>query len=456
MPVLLVLLLPTGNFVFELGVTWTPWKLLLLIYWAALPAQYAMRHEVKRSLSLPPGFSRYVIAIVISTLLVYAFGHTSEVGDFVGFRDPTTRPFVQLISLFLRMSAVLAIVTLVQTPTALYRLLNGVIAASTLVASYGIYQVIGYYMDWPIMGISRAQELMTGQFGIFSIGDIDFFRLGSYVGEPKEAAKFLATSTVILIGLRVLGIKGCSRWFTSYWILGLHVIALILTFSTSSFFAIGICSPVLGFLWLVLVRKFKVRSFLTCTVVIVIAMCILSNVVGEGITKDIYEARVTGRIGSIDSPEKGALQFLQDEPEYLLVGVGLGNASFYLRPYFNPQYAQTLTVSLSSFYLEMLLEGGIVGLAMLLLLIGGWLIRSLRVLIEARSDETRALLATALGVFLFVATVAAFSSTDGNGQLWLFFGVLISTYRIAQEQRHQVLALARGSTAQSFNYAHSH
>lgn len=456
-PVLLVLCLPTGNFIFDLGVTWTPWKVLLLLYWISLPAQYAMHADIKKYFTLPVGISLYLVAVVISTLVIYGFGQSYELGNFVGFRDPVTRPLVQLLSLLLRVSLIVAILAFVRSKDAVYRLWNGIIAASTLVSLYGLYQMMGYYLGWPIMGINRAEQNLSGGYGLFNVHGIEFFRLGSYVGEPKEAAKFLLLSTILLVGIRLLGVKQCSKWLTNYGILTLHVVALTLTFATSAFFAFAISAPLLAALWLILVKRVRVRSFVACAIGVTFALALLVNVVGEGLSKEVYEARVNARVGSIDSPEGAALQFLSDHPEYLATGVGLGNSSFYLRPYFNPNYSHMLTVSLNSYYLELLVEGGFLGLAMLLLFLATWIVKSIQLIMRLRVGETKSLLAIALGSALTVAVAAAFSSTEGTGQLWVFFGLLISACRIA-ERETVALSFSLSSQRQLsiLHNAHSH
>jgi hypothetical protein len=436
----LVLLLPTGNFSYECGVTWTCWKLLLVVLVVTLPATYARNDDVRGRFRLPALLLPFLLAVTASTFVAYAHDQASQIVSgvigFDGLRGPAVRPVVQLLSLLLRIFVVVAVVAFVRTENAIHQVIKAVLIASTLVSIYGLYQVAGYYMGWPIMGIQRAQQDLSGGYGIFVVAGREVFRLGSFVGEPKEAAKFLLTSLSIIVGVKVLGIKRLPAWLTSYWNLTLHAVALILTFATSSFFGLAVAAPLVGIVWLGFIRRSRVQTFLAATVVLGLAVFILIRAVGTKEAERIYDARVVERVGEIDSPEGAALRFIGDHPNTLATGIGLGNSSFYLRPYFTPDYYRPLTVSLNSSYLEILLEGGIAALLTLAIFLIGWLLRAMRLAKQLPRTEVAAILVLLVGVSLIVAANGAFSSTEGTGQIWLFWGLLITACNIAQARRN--------------------
>lgn len=447
----LALLLPTGNFSYELGVTWTCWKLLLVVLVLTLPAIYARNDELRGRFHIPGMLLPFLIAIVASTFVAYAHDQTpqivSGVVGFEGLRGPAIRPIVQLLSLMLRIFIVVTVVAFVRTEDAIRQVFKGVLIASTLVSIYGLYQVAGYYLGWPIMGIQRAQHDLSGGYGIFTIAGREMFRLSSFVGEPKEAAKFLLTSFGIIVGAKVLGLRRLPNWLTSYWNLTLHAVALILTFATSSFFGLIAAAPLVGILWLGFMRKTRVHSFLAAIVVLGLAFLMLIRAVGRDDATRIYNARVVDRKGQLDSPEGAAVQFIQDHPNELATGIGLGNSSFYLRPYFTPDYYRPLTVSLNSSYLEILLEGGIAALISLAVFMIGWLVKGMRLAKSIPQTEIATLLVLTVGVCLIVAANGVFSSTEGTGQMWLFWGLLITACNIARERLHHISVMRPANVA---------
>lgn len=75
----------------------------------------------------------------------------------------------------------------------------------------------------------------------------------------------------------------------------------------------------------------------------------------------------------VEDFDRAVLGFLQEEPGYLLTGVGLGNAHLYANEYlptFAIPYAADTAFVAKSGYLRLISEVGLVGLALFLLWVG--------------------------------------------------------------------------------------
>jgi hypothetical protein len=305
------------------------------------------------------------------------------------------------------------------------RVCKAVLFASTLVAAYGVYQFIGFYREWPVMAIHRSDPESSAGYALFAIGSLEIFRVGSFVGEPKTVAQFLLPSIVIIMFARSTATLRLRSWLTSVPILLLHVVAFILTFATSSFFALFISLPILSYLlW-----RFPGRLRLDRILIAVLFLCIAVEAAialggGRETAGEIYRARFTDRVGAIDSPERAALDFLEEHPRSLVTGIGWGNASFVLRPYFDPHYYRPLTVSLNSSYLQILLEGGLLALLSFLWFLGGSLLRAGRIAVREQDSEYRGMVTTTLGVCVVLAATNAFVGAES--QIWVFWGLLIA------------------------------
>jgi O-antigen ligase len=108
----------------------------------------------------------------------------------------------------------------------------------------------------------------------------------------------------------------------------------------------------------------------------------------------------------------------------LVTGIGWGNISFYLRPYYDPKFYVPLTVTMNSGYFQILLEGGLFGLLATLWFLGGPLLSAHRNATRGQNSERRGMLTTTLAVCVVIGITHAFFSADT--QIWVFWGLLIS------------------------------
>jgi hypothetical protein len=425
LPTLLVLAMPTGNFDLEGPVTFSLSKVILLIFVITLPAQIAAAARETRRIQVPLSLWLFLLVVIISTVgsLAWSGGMSSE--GFDALRSPDLRPIVQMVALCLRASAFVAIQMWALDDASWTRVCKATLFASTLIAAYGVYQFIGYYNGWPVMAIHRMEADMAGGYAFFAVGSLNIFRVGSFAGEPKVAAQFLLPSIILIVFARSTAIARLRSWLTSVPILLLHVVVFILTFATSGFFGLFISMPILlYFLWR-LPGRLRLDRLLIAALVLCLAVgAIIMVSGGREVAGEIFKARTTERLGGLDSPEKAALDFLMDHPRAVVTGIGWGNASFYLRPYFDPDYYLPLTVSLNSGYLQILLEGGLPALLAFLWFLGGTLLRARRIAVREQDDERRAMVTITLAVCVVLAATYAFVAAET--QIWICWGLLVS------------------------------
>ena len=425
LPALLVLVMPTDNFDVEGPVTFTLSKIVLLVFVITLPAQIAAAPRQARRIRVPLSLCVFLLAVIILTLGSLASSASISSEGFDLLRGPAFRPIVQVVSLCLRASAFVAIQMWASDDASWARVCKATLFVSTLVAAYGVYQFIGFYRDWPVMAIHRWEPDASGGYASFAIGSLRVFRVGSFVGEPKGAAQFLLPSIVLIMFARSTAILRLRSWLTSVPILLLHVVAFILTFATSSFFGLLISLPVLSYLlW-----RFPGRVRLDRLLVAVFFLCVAVQVAialggGRETASEVYRARITERFQLSGTPERAALDFLMDHPRSLVTGIGWGNASFVLRPYFDPNYYRPLTVSLNSGYFQILLEGGLLALLAFLWFLGGSLLRAGRIAVREQDNEYRGMVTTTLAVCVVVAANHSFLGAEP--QIWVFWGLLVS------------------------------
>ena len=425
LPALLVLMMPTGNFDLEGPVTFTLSKIVLLVFVITLPAQIAAAARQARKIWVPLPLGIFLLVVVISTIgsLAWSGGVSREGFDVL--RDPVFRPLVQIVSLCLRASAFAAIQMWASDDASWARICKAALFASTMVAAYGVYQIVGYYNDWPIMAIHRAQADMSGGYAFFAIGSLNIFRVGSFAGEPKVAAEFLLPSIILIIFARSTGIVRLRSWLTSIPILVLHVVVFVLTFATSSLFGLFLSLPILAYLLWELPGRIRLDRLFVALVCLCLAVgALVSLGGGQEIASEIFRARTTDRIETADTPEQASYYYLMDHPQALATGIGWGNASFYLRPYFDPEYYRPLTVSLNSGYLQILLEGGFPALVAFLWFLGGSLLSARRTALGEQDIERRGMITTTLAVCVVLSAVFAFYGSET--QIWVFWGMLVS------------------------------
>jgi hypothetical protein len=441
MPFLLAATLPCNNFLIDWHVQWSPGKVVLLAFALGLPFHFLNQPEVRPSLKLPEGLPKFLAVELLLTAIVYLLfqGSIADPG-FDTTRSVAYRPLVQLVSQWIRVGALLAIIGWVRDRATLLRVYKVCLGVTSCAALYGLYQFIGYYAGWPITGIARAQASINGQYALIEIAGVELFRIGSFVGESKHLAQWLVPSILFIICTKVFPEMQTRWWLTSYPVLLLHILALVLTFATSSY--LGVCLGLLPIAWLC--RGGKVNPFRVVTVVGIIAVAVLGlvSLAGGELSKEILLQRTVSRIDQ-DEPslvvEIAAVQFLEDHPGYLVSGVGLGNASFHLADYVpdsvGQQFEKPVPLGISSMYLLFLLEGGIPVLLLFVFFLTKSLLKAREVALSAETRADASLVLTSAVICCMVAMLGGFYGTEEDGMIWLYLGLLVAACRMVKPAR---------------------
>jgi hypothetical protein len=442
-PFLLAATLPCNNFLIDWYVQWTPGKIVLLAVALVLPFHFLNQPKVRPSLKLPRALSGFLAVELLLTVIAYLlFQNSLSDPGLDAMRSVAYRPFVQLISQWMRVGALLAIIRWVNDRETVLRVYKVCLGVTSCAALYGLYQFIGFYAEWPITGISRAQTDLDGGYALIQVAGIQLFRIGSFVGEPKYLAQWLVPSIIFIACTKIFPKMQTQSWLTSYPVLFLHIVAFTLTFATSAY--LGVCLGLLPIAWLSRGGKANPLRVATVVGIIAVTVCGFILVAGDALANDALLQRTVGRVRA-DEPslvvDMAAVQFLQEHPRYLVSGVGLGNGTFHLADYVpdwvENYYPNPVPLSVSSMYLLLLLEGGIPVLALFVFFLIKSLFKAREIALSAEATADVSLLLTSVVICCMVAMLGGFYSTEEDGMLWLYWGILFAVCGIVQRAKRK-------------------
>lgn len=431
LPGLIVLAMPAGNFEREFFVTLSFTKVLTIMGLLGVLARAVKMRDSVEQIRIPQGAAVFwLFAIFIS--VVNFGGSWSGVVNSDAVRSPALRSLVQISSLSLRVGVGVLIASCCRTMEDVIRVFRYLFIISFAVAAYGLYQVVAFPLGLPVMGIWRAQADSAGGFAVANVGGAETFRLSSFVGEPKMASKFLLPSITGIFIVRSLRIPSLTGWYTGRFSLLVHAVAFALTYSSSGYFTLAVISvPTVtialkyGQAW----RRWLLISLFS-VLVMGFGLIVFSDAV-----ENVLVSRGAERVNSADYPEQYAFKMLQEHPEYVATGIGVGNITFAIRPYLPDYQLADLTVDLQSYYLQCLIELGMVGFlaytaALFLPIVNIWRLRSFP---DAEISRI-ALVCVVVGFTIYVQNT--FVSTEYSSQTWMIAGLSIALSRIARVQRY--------------------
>jgi hypothetical protein len=179
-----------------------------------------------------------------------------------GFRYSTARPFMQFGVLCVFILLYRVVVATSATPTLYRRALRFFLLLASVVAGYAIYQQIAYRAGLPLVTLPGPSGLGRVLVAVLPAGGSTFRSNATFV-EPLDLGRYLiATSLVALSLLMGRTSIGISRRSLSA-ILGLQLVALVLTFSSSAYLGL-----VAGILTAVVVAKRRLRLLVGLIVVV--------------------------------------------------------------------------------------------------------------------------------------------------------------------------------------------
>jgi hypothetical protein len=309
------------------------------------------------------------------------------------------------------------------------RVMRVMVASSVTLCLLGMIQLATFATGIASFGIGDLQHGFT-RLAIIPAGGMNILRMSALGGEPKHfAGSLLPVLAMLLAGLLTGSEAPASRKPLRY--LVLVAVCFVLTFSTSSFYGFLVFVP-LAF-W-ALRRQLRITFPRVVVLGLVLLFLFALHSLNPAVAGDVFETRVSGRVGEVDNPEAVALAFLSDNPSYLVFGVGWGNIGFYGRPYLRSTeaYLSRNVLPLSSFSLRILSETGIVGLFLLM-----WFQVSVAAdgLREIRLCADHKLKSTLIGLVTAAIAVVSLQPFNSSSFQWVIWGALCAANATAQLRR---------------------
>jgi hypothetical protein len=333
--------------------------------------------------------------LVLSVLFYYIllpFGVGVRFGEMESFfRSWRGRPIAQLISLVTYGIAPYLLIRHYATEPRRRRAIEGaLVAAILLLVAYGYFQQVSYHLGLPVTGRLLYEGAGVEQrLAAYSVGPIDMLRFYSLGGEPRDYGTFAIGAMLFY-----------TAWGTGHrhrrtkLVVAALALSILLTLSTSAIIVLGLFAVVAV---VDATRKGFVRvgtvARLTTALVVVAGLLVLTSagsLLGARPLAYLEAVRTLGThsrdyafLLSAQSTDLGVAFYVLDLPDLpvprFLFGFGFGNygsgMSDILFRYFDIDVMRESTLEESrAFVIKMLVETGVVGVALLF----GLFIRTLR------------------------------------------------------------------------------
>jgi hypothetical protein len=341
---------------YSLVVSWSLARIVPFLA-ASMPVEYRLAHSV---LYVP------LVLIVIAGGLVGALFWPVPEG--VAYAYGEGRVWVQIIifgTLCLTTRAFGSVMLYQGAPQALWK---GLVLLGIVHGLASLYQYAALLTGLPIIGISRAHNLVTeGQtadFAAFALDGFEVFRPGGLAGEPKTAA---AVFGVVLLagfaaGVPSVASRGWKILFQCAMVLSL--VGFLGALSTSGYIGAALALMVFAIFGLV-----SIGSLLRVSIaggLIIVGYELLTDAVQLPSLTRLLSDRTLERLaaGQIDGPVEVALQVLQSNFLISVFGTGIGGGTFYIEELLNIQLGYALTPNVG--IVALTLEIGVLGFGLLM------------------------------------------------------------------------------------------
>lgn len=353
--------------------------------------------------------------------MIFAFYSTFIMSQFLPATTKIFPPFrgkyrylTQIIMWLLLVIPVMYIPKFIKEESQLKTIYNLLVISCIFLSVLGIIQFFSiYFFNYDPFPIGFFEE-EAKRYAIFEYKGITINRISSLGGEPKHFAYSIAH----ILPLFIVGISlNLIKFRFKFLIIALFLINLFLTFSTQGYF-LFIINLVISLFLMLFFRRSNKTIIMTILFFLFLFFVILTPTF-----YNIIMFRTVDRImetGLLEDWNIAVLDFLFDNPRYILTGVGLGNVHFYAKDYipvFASHYMYDNVFVAKSGFLRIISELGIVGFVLFLL---SYLKPLIRLFKKARYDNM-ALLTLIFGLYTLISFAL---SWDGPNYIFSALGIL--------------------------------
>lgn len=286
----------------------------------------------------------YIYCIVITA--VFAPGWPEQAGGAQTLLYTSLRWFVQIVNLTLGLCIAIVIASFSASPTRLAKATKLMMFSTLILVAVGIYQYVATNTGLPINTIARHGGLQSTIASTMVDGE-SVFRIYSLSGEPKGFATSMCVPLVLLL---LYGTRPEVNPLPRYFRIPLTLVIIFcfyLTLSTAGFVIVlmTLLAAVGTQIYVKVEYKRGLYSIGSLIALVLAASMIFDS---EGVVdkvKSTYSDRVENRLSSKDEMftygEKGVFAMWADNPESMVLGVGMGGSSFYIRNYRDEYAGQT-------------------------------------------------------------------------------------------------------------------
>lgn len=383
----------------------------------------------------------FVLYVVVRSELQIGFLPDASVGG-SALRGPAARGIIQIVLFLFVISPVWLMASMVRRADQLQAFWRTYIISAIVLALIGWVQLILWYgTGTNPLPVGIVSSLLGGSDAFLRQGSFDFaslaiYRMNSLAGEPRNLGVALVFAMLLIQAAALTLRRPPVLQLALAWLFLL--VSTVATYSTSAALVWVIGSAVqlpAGWLFGARIR----RSPLSIGAALAVVALPIGLAIAAGEARGIpvlqlLSERTVQRLdesGAIEDFDLAILDFLKDQPEYAVAGVGLGNAHLYATPYLNPLfalYAEGNVFTAKTAYMRLISEVGVIGLLLFL----AWYTRLVVVAGQALRSKPELAAVVLVGA---MTLVVYFATGQIAAEFWMTAGVM--TAAIATSRRPQ-------------------
>lgn len=364
---LLPIVIPPLN----VGVSVSWYKVILPVAMFGMLIRHGIRRE---SMSIPHmkgtgplyAFLAWVGFLSVGHFLLQTHRMQAELARGFGWgtAQTTFRLPVQMVAYLLFYGVFIVGAWYVRNTEHVSSIVNGYLTGVLINAVSGLYQVFAARTGLPWLPSSVLEGGLQESGGQYQIGHHDIFRLSGLAGEPKHAAAGFVIALFLILAFRGSSALD-SRLLKSRAVLGLLILALLLTMSTS-----GWLTAVVVITYSLLMEGGRKLARLIAVTTVFAGILVGALVLLPKDTLNfLLQDRITSRVddpGSYEYKDFAVVQLAQNAPRALLFGQGAGGVDFLLMPYVKTYQLERGTITPTYLITQTAGDAGVLGIILVL------------------------------------------------------------------------------------------